>query len=730
MPIIFDEKQMMWNLIAKDTSYIIHVNALGYLAHVYWGKKITEPSVRNLLNHGARPGNYGSEEKSDQYYLLDSLPQEYPSYGDSDFRSPAFESYYRDGSSLTTLKYKSFEIIKGKKPLHGLPATYVEDSSEAQTLFITVSDEKTGLTVVLSYTAYEEYDVITRNARIDNNSGEPIRIQRALSMSVDMDETGFDVITLHGTYCRERSIERVPMQHGEFSISSALGSSGHYSNPFLALSTKNADEETGRVYAFSFVYSGNFLMSASVSQRNMTRVSAGINPLDFSWLLEAGESFQTPETVMVFSDQGLGKMSRTFHRLYRKRLCRGKYRDAERPVLTNTWEAVYFGIDTEKLLSIAETAQKVGIELFVLDDGWFGSRDDDMRSLGDWYVDRKKLPQGLKPLTDAVQEKGMQFGLWFEPEMVNPDSDLYREHPDWCIHVQDRKKTLIRNQLMLDFSRDEVCGNITSQITEILKSVPVRYVKWDYNRYMTQTGSAALPPERQRETAHRYMLNVYRMMDTLTARFPDILFEGCAAGGGRFDPGILYYMPQIWASDNTNAASRIRIQYGTSLVYPAVTMGAHLSYHPWCEKNSLMSLDMRCKVAMSGNFGCELDLSLLDEEDKELVKKQIAYYKSIRHLVQFGDLYRLVSPFESNHASWMFVSEDKMEAVVFYFVLIGEYSMPGIRVKLQGLDGRTTYRVENGEVYTGEELMYSGLQIDYGSSPFLGFCFQLHAAEE
>jgi alpha-galactosidase len=441
-------------------------------------------------------------------------------------------------------------------------------------------------------------------------------------------------------------------------------------------------------------------------------VSMGINPFDFQWSLEAGETFQTPELVMVYSNGGLGGMSRSYHRLYRSRLCRGTHRDQTRPVLVNNWEATYFDFNADKIEDIARAGQDLGIELFVLDDGWFGRRNNDDSSLGDWTVDLRKLPGGLADLASRVNRMDMQFGLWFEPEMVSPDSDLYRAHPDWCLHVPGRRRTEGRKQLILDLAREDVCNYLIEAVSSVLRSAPITYVKWDMNRNMTEIGSDLLPPERQRETAHRYMLGLYRVLEEITSAFPLILFESCSGGGGRFDPGMLHYMPQTWTSDNTDAVSRLRIQYGTSLVYPISTMGAHVSAVPNHQVHRMTSLQTRGDVAMSGNFGYELDLAQMSDEDKKEVRRQVQQYKEIRHLVQFGDFYRLRSPFEGNDTAWMMVAEDGAEAFAAYFRVLAEANAPLDWLRFKGLDPHAKYcTTDNGDVYGGDQLMYAGLPI-------------------
>lgn len=510
----------------------------------------------------------------------------------------------------------------------------------------------------------------------------------------------------------ERNVLRRPLTMGLQAVDSKRGSSSHQHNPFMALVRKGADEDQGEVYGFSLVYSGSFLANVEVDQYRTTRVTMGLNPFDFSWLLQPGASFQTPEAVMVYSSEGLGGMSRTYHRLYRTRLARGEYRDQERPVLINNWEATYFDFNADKIESIARKGKELGIELFVLDDGWFGKRDDDNSSLGDWFVHREKLPGGLRDLAERVTGLDMRFGLWVEPEMVSEDSDLYRAHPDWCLHVPDRRRSAGRNQLILDYSRDDVCDAIIGMLSEVFTSAPITYVKWDMNRNMTEIGSALLPPERQRETAHRYMLGLYRVLETLVTAFPHILFESCSGGGGRFDPGMLHYMPQTWTSDNTDAVSRLKIQYGTSIVYPVSSIGAHVSAVPNHQVHRTTPLETRGHVAFAGNFGYELDLTAFTEEEDAVVRGQVAYYKEIRPLVQFGDFYRLLSPFEGNETAWMFVSPDRSEAFAAYYKVLAEPNAGYRSIRLKGLNPEADYRIAglDGAV-GGDELMRAGLAV-------------------
>lgn len=712
MGIQFNEKDKLFHLQGKDTSYVMQVIGDGYLSHLYWGRKVREYHHSNQLQFMDRGFSGNPYPSIDRTFSLDTLPQEYPGYGTTDFRTPAYQIQLENGTTVTDLRYKHHRILKGKQSLEGLPSTYVESENEAETLEITLEDSVSYIKVVVAYTVYEQRNVITRTARIVNEGSRSIKLLRALSANVDFRDADFDFLHLSGAHVRERYIDRHALRTGMQSIESRRGASSHQQNPFIALLRKNATEDTGEVFAFNLVYSGNFVAQAEVDQFKNTRVSLGINPFDFSWMLEAGEAFQCPEVVMVYSHQGLGDMSRTFHDLYRTRLCRGEFRDKERPILVNNWEATYFDFDADKIEEISTVGKELGVELFVLDDGWFGKRDDDKTSLGDWFVDQAKLPNGLGDLADRIRKMDMQFGLWFEPEMISVDSDLYRKHPEWCLHVPNYSRSESRNQLVLDLSRKDVCDALIKMVSDVLASAPITYVKWDMNRHMTEIGSALLPTDQQRETAHRYMLGLYRVMDKITSSFPHILFESCSGGGGRFDPGMLYYMPQTWTSDNTDAISRLKIQYGTSLVYPISAMGAHVSDVPNHQVHRYTSLDMRGDVAMSGNLGYELDLTKLTGEEKEIVKRQVSKYQEVRQLIQFGDFYRLLSPFEGNETAWSFVNKDKTEAMVFYFRVLAEANAPFESFKVRGLDSSKKYRVvETNNVYGGDEFEYIGLSI-------------------
>jgi alpha-galactosidase len=721
MGIIVQENTGLFHLQSAGMSYLIQI-VDGYPIHVYWGDKLKhrEPMADLFIHTPEKAG-------------LDRLFQEYPQYGSGDFRNPAYQVELEDGTRITELKYEGYKLIRGKPSLAGLPAVYVENETEAETLELELKDAYSGLKVVLIYTVFADRNVIIRSARLSNEGGKKLRLLRALSASIDfMDKGDLEIIYLSGAWAREGNMTRRALHQGETRIDSKRGMSSHQLNPFSALVTPDTTENHGEAYGFSLVYSGGFEAVAEVDSFGSTRMSMGVNSFDFTWLLNPSDSFQTPEVVMVYSKQGLGEMSRTYHRLYRTRLCRGEYRDKERPILVNNWEATYFNFNADKLLAIAEEGSKLGIELFVLDDGWFGKRDSDNSSLGDWYEDRRKLPDGLADVAERINRLGLKFGLWFEPEMISPDSDLYREHPDWCLHVPGRRRSEARWQLVLDYTRKEVRDYIYDSLSAIFSSVPVSYVKWDMNRALTEMGSASLPSERQSETAHRYVLGLYELLERITTAYPNILFESCSSGGGRFDPGMLYYMPQTWTSDNTDAVERLKIQYGTSLVYPVSAIGAHVSAVPNHQVGRITPLDFRGNVAMSGNFGYELDLTKFSDEEKEIVKNQVITYKQIRGLVQKGDMYRLKSPFEGNESAWMFVSEDKEEAVVYYFQVMAVPNAPRRTLRLDGLNPELEYEVWSGDPgekssYGGDRLMQLGLRLTYHQKDYESGWFRLKA---
>ncbi len=711
--IFYNEKDKAFKLRANNTDYMMKVCEEGYLAHVYYGNKVPDEDLTYLLRLDESPFTPATNDR-DRASFMDTLPFEYPCFGLGDYRESAFKIMDADGMSTSDLRYVSHKMYEGKPKLEGLPATFATEESGCSTLEITMYDKYADIEVVLIYTAFDKLDVITRSAVITNKSEKPFKITRALSACVDFDTDKMDMITLNGSWARERTVERCRLHHGKQLVDSCRGESSHQNNPFVALCDNNADEDKGEVFGFNFVYSGNFYAQAEVTQHKKTRFLMGINPLDFEWLLEKGESFTCPEVVMVHSDEGIGKMSRTFHDLYRNNLIRGEYKDKRRPILINNWEATYFNFDTDKLIDIAKEASKLGIEMLVMDDGWFGHRDSDNSSLGDWFVYEKKLKGGLKYLVDEVNKLGMKFGIWFEPEMISPDSELYKAHPDWAIQIKGRPLTLCREQYVLDYSRKEVRDYVYGMMKKILDSANIEYIKWDMNRQLTEVGSATLPAERQRELWHRYVLGVYDIMDRLTTDYPHILLENCSGGGARFDPGMLYYSPQIWCSDDTDATERLKIQHGTSMCYPCSAMGAHVSDCPNHTVGRNTPFKTRGHVAMVGTFGYELDVTRIPQEDRDAIPAQIEEFNKFNKLVRTGDHYRIGNMFEDNTwDAWEFVAKDKSEALFEFVQVLGRPNERSRRIKLKGLEPEAYYYEENepDKKISGAALMNAGINI-------------------
>lgn len=720
MGIIFNEDNKLFHIQSKRTSYILSVLETGHLINLYWGRKINSNKINYVVKKRAC-GSFLADLDNIEALHLEVIAQEYPSYGSPDLRSPAIQVKLANGTTVTDFRYESHEIYRGKKKLEGLPATYAEKEDEVESLEITLKDEVANLRVILSYTVFENYDSITRSCKVINDSSDEVDILRALSANVDFTHSEFDLIQLSGSWARERHIVRTALRSGGQCIESRRGASSHAQNPFIALVSKDATEDKGEVYGFNLIYSGNFLASVEVDMHSNARTQIGINPFDFTWNLESGQSFQTPEVVMVYSPNGLTGMSHIYHDLYRERLCRGTHRDKERPILINNWEATYFDFNTEKLISIAKEASSLGIEMLVMDDGWFGKRNADNSSLGDWVVNEEKIQGGLKNLVDEVNKLGMEFGIWFEPEMISPNSDLFREHPDWCIHIEGREPALCREQYVLDLSRQEVVDYIYESVKKVLSSANITYVKWDMNRQLTDLGSMNVTPERHGELFHRYMLAVYEMMNRLTTDFPDLLLENCSGGGARFDAGMLYYSPQIWCSDDTDAIERLKIQEGTSMVYPLSAMGAHVSDCPNHTVGRTTPFETRGHVALAGTFGYELDVTRIPEKDREMIPAQVEMYHKYNDLVRRGDYYRIEN-FSENHGfdSWEVVSKDKKEVLVTCVQVLGRPNYHSRRIKLKGLEEDVIYKIEEtGEVISGGALMYAGINVslygDYSS---------------
>lgn len=714
MSIIYTEKTKEFHLYNRQISYILQVLPDGELGNLYYGKQIRHKGdFSYLLEGGHRPLAVYTKE-NEYFYSPQYTRMEYPVSGNGDFREPAFTVCKANGSRSICLSYQSHRIYQGKEKLSRLPALYVEKEEEAESLEITLCDPLIGLTCILKYSIFKEYPVITRSVEIQNEGKQKIVLERVLSASVDLPDSDYEMVQLSGAWARERKVITRRLAAGTQGFYSRRGISSAEQNPFLAVKRLSADEMQGEVYGFSLIYSGNHMEQVEVDTCNMARIQLGIHPEGFTWPLLPGQSFQSPEAVMVYSGQGLNGMSQTYHKLYRTRLVRGVWRDKERPILINNWEATGAAFTQKQILNIARAGKELGMELFVLDDGWFGKREDDKTGLGDWYVTNyDKLPGGIEGLAQDITSLGMLFGLWFEPEMVNKDSDLYRMHPDWILGEPDRTPLPSRNQYILDFTRSEVVDYIYRLMEQILSSAPVSYVKWDMNRYMTDCFSQTKPSEQQGKVMHEYILGVYGLYERLITRFPNILFESCSSGGARFDPGMLYYAPQAWTSDDTDAMERVKIQYGTSYVYPLSCMGAHVSEVPNQQVGRVTPFETRGNVAQFGMFGFELDLGKLTEVERNFVRNQVIFAKKHRKLMMTGVFYRLKSPFLENDSAWIVVSEDKKEAIVGFYRMFGQPNEGWIRLRLAGLDESMDYcSKESGSIwYGGDELMHVGMVI-------------------
>lgn len=718
MGIIVHENSQTFHLCNDYISYIIKILPSGQAGQLYYGRRIRDREhFDHLLELAHRDMAPVPFPGIDTTYSLEHIKQEYAGFGFGDMRYPAYEIGRENGSRIGIFRYCGHEIQNGKPPLEGLPAVYVETEDEAQTLKLRFIDEVTRMELVLSYTIFEALPVVTRSVRFKNCGSEKLKLNRAMSLCLDLPDAVYDMTDLTGAWARERSVKTHRIHQGVQSIHSMRGHSSHQFNPFLALKRPETDEFSGEVIGISLIYSGNFLAQAEADTMGTLRILMGIHPDTFCWPMEPDEVFQTPESVLVYSDQGLNRMSQVFHELYRSRLARGYWRDRERPILINNWEATYMQFDEEKILSIAKKAKELGIELFVLDDGWFGERNDDSTSLGDWYANREKLPDGIGGLSKKIEALGMKFGLWFEPEMVSPKSSLYEAHPDWIIGSTDRPLCTGRHQFVLDFSKDEVVRYIGDRMEEILSTGSVSYIKWDMNRSISDLYSSGRDADFQGTLYHRQILGVYSLYERLIKKFPQVLFESCASGGARFDPGMLYYAPQGWVSDDTDAAERIKIQYGTSYVYPLSSIGSHVSAVPNHQTYRNTPLSTRASAAFFGTFGYELDLNLLSEDEQAQVAQQAAFMKRYRKFLHSGDFYRLKSPFEGNEAAWMVVSKDKKLALVAYFRMLQPVNTGFSRILLAGLAPDAEYTISD-RAYScyGDELMHAGLILSDAAS--------------
>lgn len=736
--ITFNEESKVFRLNTVKSSYQILIGTLNYLIHLYYGKRIDDDALQmNYLytrSGDAFPYEIGY---SGFQFSLNSALQEYPSYGTGDFRNPAFSAYNSNGTSSVVLKYKTHSIQKNiKKPsIPGLPHS---TDNNIDLLDIELEDSLNKLSVHLFYAVFEDQDIITRWASITNqndiNSKNDITITRAMSACLEFHEAKFDLVTLSGAYNAERYIDRKPLSRGRVAFDSLRGTSSHQQNPVIMVADKNADETTGNVYSATLVYSGNFALEVEVDQSDHTRINVGINPNQFRYLLQPNETFYTPEVIIAYSDNGFGDISRKMHKFVVNNIMQSPWKNRKKPILINSWEAAYFNFDDDQLIDMAKDASKLGIELFVLDDGWFGHRDSDNSSLGDWYVNTNKIKKGMGNLAKEINNLGMMFGLWFEPEMISEDSDLFRAHPEFAMRIPGRDPLLQRNQLMLDFSNPDVVDNIYKQMIDILDNANISYVKWDMNRHLTDIFTFTLPSDRQGEIFHRYVLNVYSLLDRLLTRYPDLLIEGCSSGGGRFDLGLLYYSPQYWTSDDTDPIERVKIQYGTSMIYPVSSMGAHVSVSPNHQTGRSTPFETRAVVAMSGTFGYELDTRHLSEDDRNKVLQQNEKFNKYYDLIQYGDLYRLLSPFDNHYfCAWMFVSEDKSRALLNIVEIMTRVDQTYIVLKLDGLDPLKYYIINDlykDQVFSGASLINAGIIISTCRDDYNSFQYEINEVKQ
>ena len=708
MDIIWNKTSGQFHLYNDSISYIIGIAQGGELTNLYFGKRIHVKDDMSYVIFRMGMPNVVVDADTESY-SMELNRQEYPSFGRTDFGTQAYEMETANGSRISSFEYRNHRIFSGKAGIRDLPATYADDD-EAMTLEVELFDEVAQTTLTLSYTIFDKYPVIARHAAFTNRGDQTVKLTRALSCCLDLPDQDYEWMQFTGAWARERIPETKKLGTGTTSIESKRGVSSANQNPFIIIKRPHTDDFDGEAFGFSFVYSGNFIAAAEGGTHGRLRILMGIHPDRFTWPLEKGETFETPEVVIAMTDKGLNDLSQTYHSLYNNNLVRGKWKNEPRPILNNNWEATFMNFTEEDILRIASKAKEAGVELFVLDDGWFGERNDDFAGLGDWIENPKKLPQGMAGLARKINAMGLKFGFWIEPEMVNPDSNLYRRHPDWVLSAPGIKSSLGRHQLVLDFSRQEVVDHIYNMLCKVMKDAPISYIKWDMNRSLTEVFSLDAGAGEQGTIYHKYVMGVYNLYSRLIEAFPDILFESCSSGGNRFDAGMLYYAPQAWCSDNTDAIDRIRIQYGSSYGYPIVSIGSHVSAVPNQQTGRRVSIATRANVAYFGTFGYELDLNELSDDEFDEVKKQIEFMKKYRALIQFGKFYRLRSPFETDQASWMVVSEDKNTAIVaFYCLRSNVNTLPGF-LRLAGLDPNRLYRME-GEDYYGDELMNMGITL-------------------
>nr|WP_296091941.1 alpha-galactosidase [uncultured Dorea sp.] len=728
MGIVYSKADRTFTIQTKNTTYQMQVDPYGFLLHLYYGKKTDGSCMDYLLTYYDR-GFSGNpfDAGDDRTYSMDVLPQEYPSYGTGDYRSTALIIENADGSTACDLRYRSHHIFNGKYKIPGLPAVYAAET-ESQTLEIVMEDAVTGVEVTLQYGVLPDYDVITRSEKIVYRGEGKICIRKAQSACLDFVQGKYDLLTFYGRHAMERTMQREPVAHGSHVIGSVRGTSSHQYNPMMILADEHTTDQYGNCYAMSFVYSGNFKGETLKDQFGQTRALMGLQDEMFSYPLAEGETFYTPEVLLTFSGSGMNLLSQNLHRCIRQHICRGKYKESVRPVLVNSWEAAYFDFDGDTLYELAKEAKNAGIDMLVLDDGWFGKRDDDNSGLGDWFVNEKKLGGTLGDLIKKINDLGVKFGIWVEPEMISEDSDLYREHPDWALTIPGRNPVHARNQLVLDFSRKEVVDHIFDQICKVLDQGNIEYVKWDMNRSLMDVFSRGT--ENQGRVMYDYVLGLYDFLERIVTRYPDLLIEGCSGGGGRFDAGMMYYTPQIWCSDNTDALDRLQIQYGTSFGYPVSAVGSHVSAVPNHQTGRITSLHTRGVVAMAGTFGYELNLGKLSEEEKQEIRLQVEEYRKFAPLIQTGLYYRLSDPAREEYAAWAFVSEDQKEVLLNVVLQEIHGNMTVNYVKLQGLKCSAIYRdTETGKIYNGAALMEAGIPMPVEMGEFKAYQMHLTAEE-
>lgn len=714
----FNEKEKIFTIQTKNSTYQMKVDDYNFLLHTYYGNKIEDFNADYLMTKREVSFSGNPWENKERNFSLDILPQEFSSCGVGDYRINSIHLVNDDGNRAFSPTFNSFEIIDGVKNIENMPNIY-DNNNDAKTLKINLVDTLTNVEVTLNYTVFYEMDIIARSTTLKNKGKNPIRLNKIMSATLDFIHDDFDLIHFHGRHSMERMFERTNIVNGITSLCSKRGTTSHHHNPSIILCDKNANEDFGNCYALSLIYSGNFLVEVEKDQLNQIRTNIGINPEFFEFIIDSNEVFETPQVLITFSNCGLSKITHNFHNAIRNNICRGKYKNIDRPVLLNNWEATYFNFDNEKIEQIASKAAELGVELFVLDDGWFGKRDSDLSGLGDWFVNENKLKKGLPDLVKKVNNLGMKFGLWFEPEMISEDSDLYRKNPDWVIKIPNRNPSRTRYQLVLDMSRKEIRDYIFDCMCKILDNSNIEYIKWDMNRNICDAFSLDLPKEKQGEFYHKYVLGIYEILENLITKYPNILVEGCSGGGGRYDIGMLHYYPQIWCSDNTDAIERLEIQYGTSFIYPISTIGSHVSASPNHQTGRTTPINTRAVVAMCGTFGYEMDLNIISDEEKEIVKEQIKYFKKHQSLIHNGLYYRLNKPNEQDYTAWQFVSKDLNESLLNIVVTRVQANKLHFNVKLKGLDKNKKYILSiDNKVYYGSTLMNAGILL---KNPFGDF---------